>query len=362
MMKVEYSAHRSTILAMREAVSLYLLQKNRQEDMSKIAEVFLSVDNYKGDRVPISVALKEINYICNTLHDNHIGLKLYSLIDIDSLPFCKAISECISPFSSTNNTLPFLLVSRLIFRFFFLITEAVDLKLVPEKGSLRFDLIPNDSSLMSKHQIDGIMVTVHRMVERFCPGILKKVYVAQRHSEYELAYYKSIFGVPVSSAARTSLVYDLKCKDHYKDAAKLLMQSEEEVGRSFYINPLFNMLSNQFSGLSYKDRCEIVIDTMIGVSPSTRSHVANSMNISVSTLQRRLNEEGYSFQEVLEETRKRLAKMYLNEKNISIIDVAYLLGYKSHSQFFKVFKTWFGMTPKTYQKSITNCMEFDVGP
>jgi len=360
-MKVEYSTHRSSILAVRVAVSLYLLEKNRQEDMSRIAEVFLPVDNYKGDRVPISVALKEVNYICEALHDNHIGLKLYSLIDIDSLPFCRTISECVSPFSSINNAVPFLLVSRLIFRFFFLITESVELNLVPGKGFLRFDLIPNDPSLMSKHQIDGVMVTIHRMVERFCPGILKKVYIAQRHSEYELGYYESIFGVPVSSAARTSLVYDLKCKDHYKNAAKLLMQSEEEVGRNFYINPLFNMLSNQFSGLSYKHRCEIVIDTMIGVIPLTRSHVANSMNISVSTLQRRLNEEGCSFQEVLEETRKRLAKMYLTEKNISIIDVAYLLGYKSHSQFFKVFKTWFGVTPKAYQRNAINLMEFDVG-
>lgn len=43
---------------------------------------------------------------------------------------------------------------------------------------------------------------------------------------------------------------------------------------------------------------------MMGMIPPTRKNLADSMNISVSTLQRRLDEEGTSFQEVLEETRK----------------------------------------------------------
>ncbi len=119
------------------------------------------------------------------------------------------------------------------------------------------------------------------------------------------------------------------------------------------------MLSTQFSAFSYKQSCEIVIDTTIGVITPTRIHIADSMNISVSTLQRRLNEEGTSFQEILDNTRKRLAKMYLAEKNLSTTDVAYLLGYKSHSQFFKAFKVWFDITPKTYQSHLMSHVEND---
>ena len=114
------------------------------------------------------------------------------------------------------------------------------------------------------------------------------------------------------------------------------------------------MLSTQFSEFSYQQRCEIVIHTMIGMIPPTRSNVADSMNTSVSTLQRRLDEEGTSFQEILDETRQRLAKMYLTEQKLSTTDVAYLLGYQSHSQFFKVFKNWFGITPKVYQSNLIN--------
>ena len=352
MIKAGYSAHRSMVLAVREAVALYLLDQDREEDIPKISECFSTVDNYRGDRIPIPIIIEEVDYLCSVLQDNYLGLKLHSLVNIESLPFYKAISDCVRPFTHTNNELPFLLVSRLVLRFFFLMTESINLKIIPEKGLLRFDLVPNDPSLMNKHQIDGVMVLVYRIVETFCPNVLKKITVAQRNSTYELEYYQSIFGVPAEPADKTSLIYDLKCNNHYKNATGLLIKSEEELGRKFFINPLFNMLSTQFSGFSYKQRCQIVIETVIGMIPPTRIHVAESMNISVSTLQRRLDEEGTSFQEVLEETRKRLAKLYLTEKNLSTTDVAYLLGYKSHSQFFRVFKTWFGITPKTYQNNL----------
>lgn len=354
MIEAEYSAHRSMVLAVREAAVLYLLNNDRQEDIFKISECFSGVDNYQGDRVPISLIVKEVDYLCQLLQANYLGLKLHSLVNIESLPLYKAISDCVRPFTNTGHKLPFLLISRLVYRFFFLITESIKLTLIPEKGLLRFDLLPNNPNLMNKHQIDGIMVTIYRIIEAFCPGQLKKLYVAQRNSPYELEYYQTVFAVPTEFANRSSLVYDLQCKDYYKNAAKLLMKSEEELGRRFFINPLFNMLATDFSAFSYKQRCEIVIDTMMGVSPPTRDHVADSMNISVSTLQRRLSDEGTSFQEILDVTRRRLAKMYLTEKNLSTTDVGYLLGYQSHSQFYRAFKTWFAVTPKAYQSNLIN--------
>ncbi|MBF0659828.1 helix-turn-helix transcriptional regulator [Psychrobacter sp. NG25] len=360
MIKAEYSTHKSVMFAIREAMTLYLFDKNREKDIPKIAEMFLLMDSYDGDRVPISAVMKEMDALCNTLQDNYLGLNLNFLVNIESLPSYKSISECIRPFANVNNELPFLLVSRLICCSFPMIARSVDLKLSAEKGMLRFDFISNAPDVMNKHQLDSVMVLVYRIVEAFYPGMLKKLYVAQRHTAYELEYYQSVFGAPAESANKTSLVYALKCKDHYKNAASLLIKAEEELGRKFYINPLFNMLFTQFSEISYKQRCEIIIDTMMGVSSPTRIQVADSMNISVSTLRRRLHDEGATFQEILEETRKRLAKLYLTERKISTTDVAYLLGYKSHSQFFKVFKTWFGITPKTYQSNQLSHIEDNI--
>lgn len=355
----EYSTHKSVILVIREAVASYLFERNREKHIPKITRSFVSLDDYKGDRVPLAAIIEEINTTCNILQDNHLGLKLNVLVDMEQLPFYKAISECIRPFCNTNRELPLLLVSRLLDHFFFLVTQSVEVKLAKEKGQLRFCFTANAPDIMSKHHIDGVMVLVYRMVEAFCPGKLIRVEVAHRNNAYELEYYQSIFGVPVKLAESTSLVYKLDDKNCYKEATSSLTTYEDELSRRFFINPLFNMLSTQFSELSYEQRCEIVINTIIGMIAPTRKHVADSMNISVSTLQRRLSEEGTSFQEVLDETRKRLAKMYLTEKKLSATDIAYLLGYKSHSQFFKVFKLWFGITPKAYQSNLNTATKAD---
>ena len=352
MIEIEYSTDKSIIFAIREAAALYLFERNREKDIPKIVDIFLSVDDYQGDRVPASEVIKEVHALSNILQDTYLGLDLNMLVNIKSLPFYKAINECIKPFLSINNELPFLLIMRLVLRFFFLVTQSIDLKLTEEKGGLRVEFVSTAPESMNNNQIDGAMVLIYRILEAFCPSGLKKVYIAHRHTSHELEYYEYIFSVPVNSAEKTSLVYDLRFKEHYEHAASSLVKSEDEVGRRFFINPLSNMMSMQFSDFSYTQRCEIIIDTMMGIIPPTRSQVAHAMNISVSTLQRRLDDEGSLFQEILQNTRRRMAKQYLAEKNLSATDVAYLLGYKSHSQFFKAFKTWFGTTPKAYQSNL----------
>lgn len=354
MTEANYSAHKSMMLAVREAMALYLFDKKRERDIPQIASIFLHLDEYYGDRIPLEVVVKEVNTLCSMLQDNYLGLNLNVLVDIEILPFYKAVEECIRPFSDIDNELPFLLVIRIVYRFFSLITQSIALNLTEQTGSLRLEFISNAPEITSKHQIDGAMIIAYRILEKLRPGMLEKVYIAHRKTSYELRYYRSIFGVPVELASETSLIYDLKGKDHYKNANSIFIKSQEEVCRKFNINPLANMLVDQFPEMSYKQRCEVLIDTMRGLKPLNRKNIADLMNISVSTLQRKLKEEGVSFQEILEDNRKKLAKKYLTENKLSTTDIAYLLGYKSHSQFFKVFKLWFGMTPKAYRNNCVN--------
>ena len=353
MMETVSSTHKSIMLAIRQAANLYLFEKGRENDIPKVIDNFLPLDNYQGNRVPVVDVVKEVYILSDVLQDNYLGLKLNMLVDIESLPFYKAVSDCIRPFNETMNKLPFLLVCRIVRFFFFLITQSISVVITAEKESIRFDFISSVTERMSKNQIDGAMILIYRVMEAFHPDILKKVYISHRNTPYEKECYLSTFRVPIEFSDTTSLVYDLQCKNHYKNAAGLLVKSEEDVGKRFFINSLFNIVSAEFPEMSYEARCEMIIDTMMGVSLPTRSYVAQSMNISVSTLKRKLYEENTSFQEILDKVRKRLVEKYLKEKQLSTTDIAYLLGYKSHSQFFKAFKLWFGMTPKSYQKFIS---------
>jgi len=78
--------------------------------------------------------------------------------------------------------------------------------------------------------------------------------------------------------------------------------------------------------------------------------VANSLKIHRSTLHRKLQETGTSFQELLRDIRKNLSVYYLNQ-GLKLDQIAYLLGYANSSGFQAAFKTWFGKTPGSLQRS-----------
>lgn len=79
--------------------------------------------------------------------------------------------------------------------------------------------------------------------------------------------------------------------------------------------------------------------------------VAANFNISVRTLQRRLKEDGASFETLTDLVRKTLAITYLKSGNYPIKEVSSMLGYNDLGNFTRTFKRWTGMTPSAYQNS-----------
>jgi AraC-like DNA-binding protein len=73
--------------------------------------------------------------------------------------------------------------------------------------------------------------------------------------------------------------------------------------------------------------------------------VARTLATSDRSLQRRLQEEGTSFREVVDDARRELAVGYLGDRRMTVAEVAYLLGYSEASAFVRAFKRWTGKTP-----------------
>lgn len=78
---------------------------------------------------------------------------------------------------------------------------------------------------------------------------------------------------------------------------------------------------------------------------------ARALNLSSRSLARYLQEEGTSFQVVLDQFRCDLAKEYLSA-GIWAKEVAYLLGFSHVDSFRQAFKMWTGGTVGEYQSSI----------
>lgn len=81
----------------------------------------------------------------------------------------------------------------------------------------------------------------------------------------------------------------------------------------------------------------------------TLTRVARALGASERTLQRRLREEGVSFAARIDEVRASLARTYLDEPDLSLAEVAFLLGFADQSTFTRAFRRWTGMAPGAYR-------------
>jgi len=84
--------------------------------------------------------------------------------------------------------------------------------------------------------------------------------------------------------------------------------------------------------------------------PDLREMGAN-LNMSVRTLQRKLKEEGVTYQQVAESVRKALAIDYLNTGKHPIKQISFMLGYNDPGAFTRAFKKWTGQTPQDFLRA-----------
>ncbi|QOY93139.1 AraC family transcriptional regulator [Massilia sp. UMI-21] len=77
--------------------------------------------------------------------------------------------------------------------------------------------------------------------------------------------------------------------------------------------------------------------------------VAALLGLSPRTLQRKLADAGCSFQEVLDGARYALARDYLRQRELSLVDIAFLLGYQEQSAFSHAFREWSGVNPGAWR-------------
>jgi AraC-like DNA-binding protein len=69
------------------------------------------------------------------------------------------------------------------------------------------------------------------------------------------------------------------------------------------------------------------------------------LRLSTRTLQRRLFDEGITFQQLMEDARRELARHYLLHSSLELNETAYLLGYEDANSFFRAFQHWEGTSP-----------------
>lgn len=96
-------------------------------------------------------------------------------------------------------------------------------------------------------------------------------------------------------------------------------------------------------------RVQIAVSQSLSEGVPTLSDIATSLGMGARTFQRRLAEQGHSFQSLVDLARRDLAQRLLTETDYSLAEVAFLTGFSEQSGFNRAFKRWSGETPRSYR-------------
>ncbi len=87
----------------------------------------------------------------------------------------------------------------------------------------------------------------------------------------------------------------------------------------------------------------------MALSQISVDEAATYCSISSRTLQRWLDQTGIHYQELVDQVRMETAKKLLEQKEIRLARIAFMLGYTAQSNFQTAFRRWTGMSPGDYR-------------
>ncbi|MCE7922520.1 MAG: AraC family transcriptional regulator [Haliscomenobacteraceae bacterium CHB4] len=91
----------------------------------------------------------------------------------------------------------------------------------------------------------------------------------------------------------------------------------------------------------------VILQKFISTIPQL-PEVAELLHVSPRTLQRRLKDEGVTFQGIVESVKSEMAIGMLKKPGLTVNEIAYKLGYMEPNVFRRAFKKWTGRSPREY--------------
>lgn len=145
-------------------------------------------------------------------------------------------------------------------------------------------------------------------------------------------------GVRVQQTERFTVTFSAR------DSARPFLTANEPMWE-FFEPELRSRLAHLERGATVRQRVQAALLELLPSGRGTVDGVARELTMGARTLQRQLKSEGTNFQTVLNDTRRSIAHRYLSEGNLSVAEIAFLLGYDEPSSFYRAFHAWTGRTP-----------------
>jgi AraC-like DNA-binding protein len=128
-----------------------------------------------------------------------------------------------------------------------------------------------------------------------------------------------------------------------------LVQNEISLSR-FLRDSLAQLWEGNVHNVGLPAQIRAIISKEYGNNFPDFSEVCEKMNMTPQTLRRRLKDANTSYQEIKDTLRKDASIYYLSKEDLSIDEIALLMGFSEASSFHRAFKKWTGKTPSQYRR------------
>lgn len=117
------------------------------------------------------------------------------------------------------------------------------------------------------------------------------------------------------------------------------------------IKDAIRQLGDNGNETSLLERARQTILATLHLGEPALDEIAHHLGLSEWTLQRKLREHGLSFTQLVDQIRQDSAVAHLKQQNLSVTQLAAMLGYSETSAFSRAFKRWFGLSPKQWRSA-----------
>ena len=230
----------------------------------------------------------------------------------------------------------------------------------------RYQGLLHDGDRAEAHSADGLMVLSWTKHYRLNHVLSDQVLVSGMSR-----FIRTMVGQPALKAARLMFAMPRPSWDisDYLELADEVLFDQETTGIAFPPQLLALPVVNHDPDL--KKLLEAQAQSMLAILPQqdslieqlrpallkalqrgqvTSAFVARELHLSERTLFRRLQSYGLSFKQLVLQTRIELAKQQLQAGQLTLAEIALLLGYSEQSAFNRAFKRETGLTPRQFQR------------
>ncbi|TVT81158.1 AraC family transcriptional regulator [Pseudomonas sp. H3(2019)] len=234
-----------------------------------------------------------------------------------------------------------------IVRYHQVISDALDLELTRGEDRYYFTLkVPEGSPAPAREAIDAFAA----IYVRTCRNRLGRDYAPlavylRRPEPVDPKQWHAVFRAPIFFAAdEDRLEFSIEdFESHLDDANPELAEHNETV---------LKRALTQLRLLTWERKVLDAIEAQLPEGEPSAERIAETLHLSLRSLQRHLADEGCRFDTLLNECRENLALLHLRDPQCSLSEISYLLGFADTSSFSRAFKRWTGMTPGQFRDGL----------